>query len=1045
VNFAGAHAVPPPMPAPLAVHFDPSTMGCRAPARASCRGAALSDGAIRIRLAPRKKKPRIFLSFLVERNFPKVTMTRKLGGGAVVLYPLSTARSGGSVRARPAARAAMGVDDDAEEEARLRREARLAARHGAGRRLRRRCALCATLTLVVLYLACVDRYPPDDAFTGETTPPSAPPGNATRHADASHGVHHSRRGIAWHPPLGANALRRVLFRDYSVSTGLADVAALGIARTLFLATVLVTARYGDGTKDAYRTRVFRARFFVTVATCVALAAKGVAHLPDLDDSAAAHAVFWAAWLVAFAAAPAEWALVDDALAAADERKNSFSRMGGEIDDDTSTALLDPLLDAESARDADSSDGDGLSSTRKNKKSKRSALASLLLLSAPDAPLLSVAFVFLVLYAVAAASVPHFTGELVDAVAIDRDPAAFKKYSACLLLAALAAGAFAGARGSIFTVQMARLNARVRSKLFDSLLTQDGGFFDTHKTGDLSSRLNNDCSTVSNALSLNINVAARNLVNALGVLGFMFALSWPLTLVTLASLPPTLLVSKVYGKYFKTISKKTQKALAEATTTAEETLSCIFTVRAFAGEPFASRDFSEKLKEFKRQNAREARYVVTYTFCLTATPMLVTVLVLWYGGMLVLRGSLNPGALVSFMLYQQQLTSCFSAVADVFTAVTTALGAAEKVLELIASKPAFQTWPTEGASSSTFEDDDDENDSRSRGSEVLRPLARPSTCEGCLELEDVTFAYPTRPDKLVLRGVSIRVNAGETVAFVGPSGGGKSSIVNLLERFYEPKSGRVLLDGLELSALHPRWFKRKVAIVAQEPALFDRSVRRNIVFGLEKRRYLQDTPTDDEHERPSRLPKTSSSSPFEPLRSLLEDDEDEPSYDAVVAAAISANAHEFIARLPDGYEQTVGERGSTISGGQKQRVAIARALVREPAVLLLDEATSALDAESEHVVQEALERAVSGSDFQTANAGVGELPTELRRRSRTSVVIAHRLSTIQSASRIVFIEDGRVRESGTHEELLKKRGAYAGLVRRQLEALSGSAASLTLLE
>ena len=935
----------------------------------------------------------------------------------------------------------MGDDDDAEEEARLRRDARLAARHGAGRRLRRRCALCATLTLVVLYLACVDRYPPDDAFTGETTPPSAPPGNATRHADASHGVHHSRRGIAWHPPLGANALRRVLFRDYSVSTGLADVAALGIARTLCVATVLVTARYGDGTKETYRTRVFRARAFVTVATCVALAAKGIAHLPDLDDSAAAHAVFWAAWLVAFAAAPAEWALVDDALAAADERssRSSFSTTGGS-DDDSATALLDPLLDAESARsarDADDADGDALSSTRtkKKKKSKRSALASLLRLSAPDAPLLSVAFVFLVLYAVAAASVPHFTGELVDAVAIDRDPAAFKKYSACLLLAALAAGIFAGARGSIVTVQMARLNARVRGNLVDSLLTQDGGFFDTHKTGDLSSRLNNDCSTVSNALSLNINVAARNLVNALGVLGFMFALSWPLTLVTLASLPPTLLVSKIYGKYFKTISKKTQKALAEATTTAEETLSCVFTVRAFAGEPFASRDFADKLAEFKRQNAREARYVVTYTFCLTATPMLVTVLVLWYGGMLVLRGALNPGALVSFMLYQQQLTSCFSAVADVFTAVTTALGAAEKVLELIAAKPAFQTWPTRASSSFG----DDENDD-------VRPLARPSTCEGCLELEDVTFAYPSRPEKLVLRGVSIRVNAGETVAFVGPSGGGKSSIVNLLERFYEPSSGRVLLDGLDVSALHPRWFKRKVSIVAQEPALFDRSVRRNIVFGLEKRRYLEDTPTDAEHERSMRLPKTSSSSPFEPLRSLLEDDEDEPSYDDVVAAAVAANAHEFIAKLPHGYEQTVGERGSTISGGQKQRVAIARALVREPAVLLLDEATSALDAESEHVVQEALERAVNGlgSDFQTADAGAGALP-EPRRRSRTSVVIAHRLSTIQSASRIVFIEDGRVRESGTHDELLKKRGAYAGLVRRQLEALSGSAASLTLLE
>ena len=501
-------------------------------------------------------------------------------------------------------------------------------------------------------------------------------------------------------------------------------------------------------------------------------------------------------------------------------------------------------------------------------------------------MLSVAFVFLVLYAVAAASVPHFTGELVDAVAIDRDPAAFKKYSACLLVAALAAGVFAGARGSIFTVQMARSTRPRRGKLFDSLLAQDGGFFDTHKTGDLSSRLNNDCSVVSNALSLNINVAARNLVNALGVLAFMFALSWPLTLVTLASLPPTLLVSKVYGRYFKQISKKTQKALAEATTVAEETLSSVFTVRAFAGEPPRVARLPRPARGVQATERARAQYVVTYTFCLTATPMLVTVLVLWYGGMLVLRGELNPGALVSFMLYQQQLTSCFSAVADVFTAVTTALGAAEKVLELIASKPAFDTWPLSA---------------RSRRETVAEPtldgraepVARPSSCEGFLELEDVTFAYPSRPEKLVLRGVSLKVNAGETVAFVGPSGGGKSSIVNLIERFYRPTSGRVLLDGNDIATLHPRWFKRRVAIVAQEPALFDRSVRRNIVFGLEKGRYLLASSGETASTSRGASSARSDASRFEPLGALLEEDEDEPSSDEVVAAAVAANAHEFI--------------------------------------------------------------------------------------------------------------------------------------------------------
>ena len=926
----------------------------------------------------------------------------------------------------------MSDDEDAEEEARLRREARLAARRGAGRRLKRRCALYVTLTLIVLYLACLDRYPPDDAFDGETTPSTSElPGNDTAR-DAWRCARRSRRPITWHPPLDAKGLRRVLVRDYSFSTGLADVAALALARALCVAAVLFTTRGARGTKDATRSCVHRARFLACVATSVALVAKGVAHLPDLDDSAAAHAVFLAAWLCAFFATPAEWRLADDALAAADERllsghsrRGSEPRRGGERSDsetsessETSAALLDPLLDRDAA-----APNDPESATRAE-RNKTSTLASLLALSAPDAPLLSVAFVFLVLYAVAAASVPHFTGELVDAVAIDRDPAAFKKYSACLLVAALAAGAFAGARGSIFTVQMARLNARVRGKLFDSLLAQDGGFFDTHKTGDLSSRLNNDCSTVSNALSLNINVAARNLVNALGVLAFMFALSWPLTLVTLASLPPTLLVSKVYGRYFKQISKKTQKALAEATTVAEETLSSVFAVRAFAGEPFASRDFRDRLAEFKRQNAREARYVVTYTFCLTATPMLVTVLVLWYGGMLVLRGELNPGALVSFMLYQQQLTSCFSAVADVFTAVTTALGAAEKVLELIAKKPAFQTWP----GGPFFSRD------------APGPVARPSTCEGRLELENVTFAYPSRPNKLVLRGVSLIIGAGETVAFVGPSGGGKSSLVNLMERFYAPNGGRILLDGRDIATLHPRWFKRRVAIVAQEPALFDRSVRRNIVFGLEKARYAN--AGEDASAARGGARRDFSESPFEPLGSLLERDEDEPSSDAVVAAAVAANAHEFISLLPRGYEQTVGERGSTISGGQKQRVAIARALVRRPKVLLLDEATSALDAESERVVQEALERVVNAPHDDAGSAGSAGSGSETARRSVTSVVIAHRLSTIQSASRIVYIEDGAARESGTHEELLKKRGAYAGLVRRQLEALSGSAASLT---
>jgi ATP-binding cassette subfamily B (MDR/TAP) protein 9 len=264
---------------------------------------------------------------------------------------------------------------------------------------------------------------------------------------------------------------------------------------------------------------------------------------------------------------------------------------------------------------------------------------------------------------------------------------------------------------------------------------------------------------------------------------------------------------------------------------------------------------------------------------------------------------------------------------------------------------------------------------------------------------------------VLFELDLRVKPGETVALVGPSGGGKSSVINLIERFYVPSDGAVTLDGIDLGDLCPRWLKRRVSLVSQEPTLFNRTLRRNIVFGLEKTR------GDGTDEYPY--------AGYESERfSLLDDGEDEPSMDEVTRAAVAANAHDFISQLPKAYEEMVGERGSMLSGGQKQRVAIARALVRKPKVLLLDEATSALDAESEAVVQDALGRVMAAF---------------------TVVVIAHRLSTIQNATRICVIEKGIVVESGTHDELLQRKGAYAGLVRHQLSAMSASSASLLAIE
>jgi len=879
----------------------------------------------------------------------------------------------------------MSREDDAEEEAEEARERRLAAKDGAGVRVRWRITLLAAMHLATLWLACMGR--------GET------------------------RASSWHPPLAPDDLRRALVDAYTPSAGLLDLAVLTLVRLGYLAALVAFA----GTSDARRAALGATKIGVCVALCALLTAKGVAHLPDLTDSSRDQTVFWSAWLIAFCAVDAEMRLCDDALARADERASSSSssasrhhRSNGEADDlglDTAPLLGRTQLD-DSDDDVDEEDGNPGAEERRNRrgaggrgKGKSGTFWALLRLSYPDLPLLSVAFLFLVLYAVAAASIPHFTGELVDAVAIDRDESAFKRYSLTLLVAALASGVFAGLRGSVFTVQMARLNSRLRRRLFDTILAQDVGFFDKNKTGDLSSRLNNDCSTVSNALSLNINILLRNSVNVLGVMCFMLALSWPLTAVTLASVPPTIAISKIYGEYFKKISKRTQKALAEATEVAEESLGGIRTIRAFAGEPFASADFSAKLGEFCRQNSIEARYVVGYTFLYTFLPMVITVLVLWYGGMLVLHGSLNPGALVSFMLYQQQLTSCFGAIGDVFTSITTALGAADKVFELIGTAPGFETWPP-GPGGDRLAGPVGEV-------RVTKPRLAPATCEGHLALIGVNFSYPARPERRVLFGFNLDVRPGETVALVGPSGGGKSSVINLIERFYAPSDGAVTLDGVDLGDLCPRWLKRRVSLVAQEPTLFNRTLRRNIVFGLEKTR--GDGRADDEYPYAG----------YESERfSLLDDGEDEPSMDEVTRAAVAANAHAFISQLPNAYEETVGERGSTLSGGQKQRVAIARALVRKPKVLLLDEATSALDAESEAIVQDAL-GALMGS--------------------YTVVVIAHRLSTVQNATRICVIEKGVVREVGTHDELLRRKGAYAGLVRHQLSAMSASSASLLGLE
>ncbi|KAG2446750.1 hypothetical protein HYH02_008311 [Chlamydomonas schloesseri] len=589
------------------------------------------------------------------------------------------------------------------------------------------------------------------------------------------------------------------------------------------------------------------------------------------------------------------------------------------------------------------------SRRAAAKRKQRTLLELLRLSAVDTPLLLVAFSAGVVAALGSALLPFLTGKIINYAAIEQDRTKFGPTALRLLAVAGLTAVFTGVRGGLFTLANTRLNVRLRKQLFHSLLQFEVGFFDTTKTGEITSRLAADTSTVADQVGLNLNVMLRSATQAAMVLVFMFAASWRLTVVTFILVPVVLTISKVYGRFYSRLSKRVQAELAAANGVAEEVLSTMTTVKAHAAQDSAEVAYAAKLADFYKLQMKEAGLYTIYAVISTFLPNLTLAAVLFYGGHLVLAGLMAPPALVSFMLYQQSLTSAFQMIGDVFSALTAAVGAADKVIELMKRTP----------------------DIPPAGRLVLPAL------EGRVELRDVSFSYPARPHVRVLNGLSLVAQPGEVVALVGASGGGKSSIVKLLERFYLPTAGRILIDGRDLGDLDPKWLRRQVALVSQEPVLYARSIRRNIIFGLEKEDGAAAPPTEEE----------------------------------IVEAAKQANAHDFITSFPEGYDTCCGEKGVALSGGQKQRIAIARALVRKPRVLLLDEATSALDADSEAVVQEALDRVMAG---------------------RTVLVIAHRLSTIQNADRIYVVGKGLVQEVGTHDELLAAGGVYAQLVRRQLQ-------------
>lgn len=512
--------------------------------------------------------------------------------------------------------------------------------------------------------------------------------------------------------------------------------------------------------------------------------------------------------------------------------------------------------------------------------------------------------------------------------------------ALILICLFGAGAVMGAlRAWLFTVAGERIVAKLRTDLYAAIIRQEIGFFDTRRTGELTNRLASDTTVLQNTVTVNVSMLLRFLIMGIGAIGFLFYTSWKLTLITLAIVPIVAISGAILGKRMRKLSRAFQDALAASTVVAEETISGVRTVRSFAREKTELARYSDAVQESFKVAKHRASIIAALRGFIGFGGYGAIAAVLWAGGNMLVEGTLSIGELTSFLLYTLTVAFSLGAIAGLYEDFMKAIGASERIFELIDREPGVQ------------------------GGEL-----NVGEITGKIDFVEVDFAYPTRLDIPVLTGLSLTIEAGEVVALVGPSGGGKSTVASLLSRLYDPDGGTIKFDEKDVTSLQVDQVRELVGVVSQEPLLFATSVADNIRYG--------------------NLNATS---------------------EQIIEAATAANAHEFISNFPDGYETKVGERGVKLSGGQKQRVAIARAILKDPKILVLDEATSALDAESEYLVQEALERLMIG---------------------RTTIIIAHRLSTVKEADRVCVLHEGQILQSGGHDELVAMGGLYKRLVERQ---------------
>ncbi|XP_077340727.1 antigen peptide transporter 2 [Lithobates pipiens] len=589
-------------------------------------------------------------------------------------------------------------------------------------------------------------------------------------------------------------------------------------------------------------------------------------------------------------------------------------------------LLSPLIFPE-----EDPEGNG-----NGKKKERENFIRLIKLSKPDWHLLTAAFVLLTLALMLEISIPYYMGRVIDILSNNYKETEFLAAILFMAFFSITSSISAGCRGGFFLFCMARLNIRLKDLLFRAFARQDIAFFETTKTGEITSRLSQDTAMVSRSIAANVNITLRMLVKCVGHYYFMILVSWKLTLLTLISTPLIWIVQSLYNKYHKDLVKKVQDSIASSSDVAKEIIESVKTIKSFAAEEEEAERYEEALKKTHRLQCQRDLVRAVYLLAIRTVNLGTQVAMLVYGHKLIQSGSITSGQMVSFMLYQIESGDYLRSLFHMLSEITHSAGASIKVFQYLDQKPQIS------ASGSLC----------------------PENLHGEFKFENVTFSYPSRPESPALKDVSFTLEPGTVTALVGPSGGGKTTCVAMLERFYEPQSGKILLDGRPLSDYKHQYLHSKVALVAQDPVLFAGTVRENIAYGLNN-----------------------------------------PPTQQLVEAARLAKAESFIEKMENAYDTDVGSNGAQMGAGQKQRLALARALSRRPKLLILDEASSCLDVDTEHEIQQSLQ-------------SIPDL---------CLLIIAHRLRTVQKADQILVLEEGQLVECGTHDDLVKKGGIYQNLL------------------